>query len=330
MKKTKYIGFIFALGILSFISGCKHDDEVFEGPSLQDQFGEFAIEQPLTLSTDPVDFSAGEHMIFFAKLSINANWKIEVTGLSSGAKKIIEDNNKVIDDVNATWDGGASGFPAFGVETCAVEMTFPNHSSDTLRDTLTISGLKSEDASITVISNFESGIATQWTEWGQATVTQQILCNDNNSAKGTCYYSMGGIVGWDWGIGNIIFSDSSGSYNLSSNSQAVYFNAGLKGVNSVGTSIMQFSFQEDDNQDGVFDNATEDSWIYEYTIADSSWTLVSFPYADLAGGITNGNGLLEPHKIISVTAFLLADPQAGEVVTHLDQLVFSTNRPYEP
>ena len=80
----------------------------------------------------------------------------------------------------------------------------------------------------------------------------------------------------------------------------------------------------------------EDVWEIQFDIVSGDWELISFPYDNLstdADGMkveTNGNGVLEPHKLFSVTAFLIADPAAGVVTTYLDQIVFTTNGPYEP
>ncbi len=325
----------FALVCISLLTNCKHDDEVFEGPSLEDQFGDFKIKSPLTLSTVQPDFSNNGSMVFYAEFSINADWQIEITGLTTGAKKIITGNDKILGDANATWSGGATSFPAFGNEKCAVALTIPNKIQDTIRDTLEISGLK-QDQGLVIVADYENGIGATTDDFSQTTVTQLVNC-DGDAAKGSCYLSVSGLVGWDWAHGYIDYTDTSDNgYGLSSNPNSVFFNAAVKAVEGVETSFVQFSFNEDENDDGVFDPATEDTWVVEYWTEDSTWTLYSIAYSDLNVDAdnnpveTNGNGVLEPHKLIGVRAFVLANPDAGQNTLYLDQLVFTSNRPYEP
>ena len=324
--------FIYGLLCLGIIA-CNHKDDIFEGPSLEDQYGDYNLVQSLSFSKSQIDFSANDQ-VFYAQFSISVNWEIRLTGLTSGATKSITGKSKNIDAENGIWTGGAETFPSFGIEKCLVELTVPSKTNDTIRDTFAITGLKVNSA-LNIVADFENGIDSTTVEWSQTTVAQIIVCGDGNAAKGNCYYSLGGNVPWDWGIGNIVFTNP-GSYGLSSNASAEFFNMAIKGIKFPGTSIIQVSFQEDDNEDGVFDDATEDSWVYQYTVVDSTWQLVSFSYstldtdADGAIVVTNGNQLLEPHKIYSVNAFQLADPNAGEVLTYLDQLVFTNGGPYEP
>lgn len=97
-----------------------------------------------------------------------------------------------------------------------------------------------------------------------------------------------------------------------------------------------FGFHEDDNGDGVFDINTEDRFIYEYWSNTLDWDLINRKYSDLrfdaAGNIqqTNGNGLTEPAKLISINVFFLANPANGNARALADHLIFTLNEPYKP
>jgi hypothetical protein len=97
-----------------------------------------------------------------------------------------------------------------------------------------------------------------------------------------------------------------------------------------------FWFDEDDNGDGVFNLNSEDRFIFEYWSNTLDWDLISRKYADLkfdADGAeqpTNGNGLTEPSKLISINVFFLANPNNGNAQAFADHLIFTLNEPYQP
>lgn len=332
MKKILMIIVPFIL-----LLSCRKEDAMNpEGPDLNNLYGDFSIVKDLTINNEEVDFSAGETLIFDAELSKQTNWVIEINGESSGAVRKIEGSNRIISAENATWDGGADRFPGFGQEKAFISVTFPNESNaPTLTDSVILKGLKQDKG--TLITSFEEGLGDSWERFSQSTVNGNIFCDDL-AAKGDCYYGWNGTVGWDWAIGSVTINPESGTFNLQSSASNLFFNIAFKAMENFGpdNSFLLFWFDEDDNEDGVFDPNTEDRYTYEYWSKNSEWDLISLRYSDLqfdAEGNSqevNGNGLPEPGKLISINVFFLANPDNGNARALVDHLIFTTNEPYKP
>ena len=90
MKNLIYILITF------LIFGCKHKDEEFEGPDLNDLYGPFYVVSELNLSDKSLDFQNGDKLIFNAELSKRTPWIITITGLTSGAIATIEGKERFI------------------------------------------------------------------------------------------------------------------------------------------------------------------------------------------------------------------------------------------
>ena len=330
--------FIFYGLLITVLLGCRKDDaENPEGPDLNDLFGPFTIIQDVTLNREEVDFSGGQSIIFSAELSKRTLWRIEITGETSGARRVITGNDRILSSENATWDGGADRFPGFSEENALIQVTFPNEPDAPVFDfSVEITGLKLDKG--VLITSFENGLGSNWTRFNQSTVNGNIFCGDNQAAKGDCYYSWNGTVGWDWAIGSVTINPESGTFGLQAAANNLFFNAAFKAVENFGpeNSFLLFWFDEDDNGDGVFDVNNEDRFVYEYWSKNSEWDLISLKYSDLQfdgegnPAQTNGNRLPEPSKLISINVFFLANPDNGNARAMVDHLIFTTNEPYRP
>jgi hypothetical protein len=325
------------MALCALVSCRKDEVDTFDGPSLNDLVGPFSIVQDLTLSHAEIDFAAEGNLVFSAELSKNTDWIISITGLESGAHRTIIGSNRIIGVENAAWNGGANTFPAFELEEVAIELTFPNEAeAPTINAEATITGIKLDDGYL--LTSFEEGLGSNWTVFNQTTVNGSIVCGDGEAAKGDCHYRWTGAVGWDWAIGSVMVKPDEGTFGLPASANNLYFNLALKALENVGptSSFILFWFDEDENGDGVFNEGTEDRFIYEYWSQGSEWDLISRKYSDLqfdAEGNqveTNGNGLPEPSKLVSVNIFFLADPEGGNASALVDHLIFTTDNPYTP
>lgn len=332
MKKSA----LLLLVLFTALSSCRKD-ELVDGPDLNDLYGPFSIVQDLTLSHNPINFTADGSLGINVELSKNTDWVITITGSQTGAIRTIEGSDRVLSIQNAGWDGGANSFPGFGLEDAYIEIVFPNEDGTIiLRDTVTISGTKQDQG--TLITSFENGVGTNWESFAQATVAAGINCGDGEAAAGNCYYSFEGAVNWDWAIGSVMVKPDNGTFNLPASASNLYFNMGFKALENYGptNSFILFWFDEDDNGDGVFDEATEDRFEFQYWSNDTTWDLISSKYSDLqfdADGnnvVTNGNGLPEPSKLVSVNIFFLANQDNGNSKAFVDHLIFTTDEPYKP
>ena len=328
---------IIALAIPLLIACRKQDKENFDGPSLEDMYGAFTILENLTLNQNTVDFSSGQQINFNMELSKNTLWVITITGENSGAVRTLTGTERILSLENAFWKGEADDFPSFNLEDAVVSITFPNEpNSPIIQDTVTITGLKQDNGFL--ITSFEEGLGSTWSRFNQTTVVGNIECNAVEAAKGSCYYSWNGTVGWDWAIGSVTVKPNSGTFGLPASANNLFFNIAFKALENVGpeNSFLLFWFDEDDNEDGVFSQNTEDRFIYEYWSNNSNWDLISRKYSDLKydadGNVqeTNGNGLTEPSKLISINVFFLANPANGNAKALVDHLIFTLNEAYKP
>ncbi len=322
---------------LATISCRKNNEDTIEGPSLNDLYGPFIILDSLNLGEE-VNFEAGENVTFDMELSKRTNWEIELTGSITGAKRSFTGSDRIISLKNANWKGGADQFPSFGMEKTYVTIRFPNEdTTTTIRDSITIKGLKKDQG--TLITSFENGFLDHWDLFNQTTVNGSIICSDDSAAKGDCYYKWNGLVSWDWAIGSVQIKATESGFSLPANASTLFFNMGSKMVSNTGPNncFIEFWFDEDDNEDGVFDESTEDRFIYQYWYESDGWNLISFKYGDLKydsdGNIikVKGNGLPEPSKLISINVFFLANKDSGiRSEAYADHIIFTENETYKP
>lgn len=334
MKKI----FLPLFSAVILMASCTKDTTSFDGPSLTDIYGEFSILNSLTVSSASVDFSAGQTLNCFAEFSKNVNWKIEITGQTSGGKNIIEGFSRLVDATNSIWDGSASTLPMFRNEECVVMLTIENE-ADTLYENVTITGVKPIIGLL--LSDFEDVWNPGWSSFIQSGADMSFIITDAQSAgQGSKYYDMGGTVDWDWLLGLIDIPGSAygaPTFSLNSNPNNVYFNVMLSKVPGITNGIVLFQFREDDNGDGIYTEGEEDLFSKEIKLTGTDgWQLISSKYADLptlvngAAADPIGNGLHEPNKLMTVSILMLANPLTGYSQAYMDMLLFTENEPFKP
>jgi hypothetical protein len=332
MKKGVAMLLITALTI----QGCKVDEE-FEGPSLTDLYGSFAILEDFDITDRSVNFSENETTTFTATFNKNVSWKLEIKGLSSGAVKEITGFSSQLDATNALWNGTTTVLPMFRPEECAVELTFTNE-ADTLRDTLNVTGGRVNTGFL--LSDFETGFPSGWNTFVQSGANMTFIVQNNNSAaQGARYYDMGGTVGWDWlkGLINIpATAYGSDHFELPSNPNGLFFNVMIYKPEEINNALVLFQFKEDDNLDGTYNTANEDLFAVEVAPSVNGWSLISVNYADMVTLVNGqpaapiGNGIREPHKLKEVSVLFLANPTSGYSQSYMDYLIFTQNGPLIP
>lgn len=328
---------ILLLSALAFLFSCdKRTEDEQEGPNIQDIFGDFQLLVDFDISNRNVDFSEGETTHFTATFNKLIEWEIEIEGLTSGAKKVLSGVSSELDNTNATWTGNTSSIPIFTVEECAVELRFLTDTI-TFLDTLNIDGIKSNEGFI--IADFETGFNSGWNTFVQSGADMSFnITNDVFPGEGDFYYDMGGEVNWDYLIGLIDFPATAydNGFDVTDNASDVYFNVFLNKPEGIGNEIVLFQFREDDDQDGSFNESTEDMYSLELAGLQDGWQQISIPYEELQVLVNgqpstpNGNALHEPNKLWQISVLFLADPASGYSQTFMDYLIFTEGGPLNP
>lgn len=328
--------FILTAAMSLVFWGCKKET-TFDGPSLNDMYGDFAIIHGLDISNRNVDFSAGQSTYFTAEFTKNVNWQLTVTGLTSGAVKQLNGFSNVLNVSNALWNGTTTHLPMFRAEDCAVALTIANV-ADTLRDTLTVVAPRINTGF--VLADFESGMNPGWVPFIQSGANMNFsVQTGSGAAQGSRYYNMAGAVSWDWLIGMIDMPASaygSAHMPLTSNASNLYFNGMIYKPAGVTNGLVLLQFREDDNGDGAFSEGTEDMYSIQVSLTTDGWNQVSQRYEDIptlvngsaAGAL--GNGLHEPDKLLKVSVLFLANPSSGFSQSAIDYLIFTEDAPLQP
>jgi len=310
------------------LTSCRKDEiDVVEGPELNDIYGVFGVVTNLSASQSNVDFAANQTVAFNCELSKITNWKLTITGQTSGAEKIVEGTGKLLNASVFTWRGETTNFPIFKAETCDVMLTFEGE-SDTLSTTVTIDQPKVNQGF--VVADFETGWVGGWSSFIQSGGMMDFNIKTNSAApQGNSYYNMQGEVNWDWLVGLVNFNAAAygaATLPISDNADNLYFNALIYGEPGMPNSRVLFQFDEDEDQNGAFNGGTEDQFALEILVTWEGWQLVSIKYSDLTGnGI--GGGVHNPNKINAINMLHLADPSSGLAKSKLDYIIFTENAP---
>ncbi len=325
---------ILALGF----SSCEREVDA-NRISVSDLYGEFEINDSLDVTKTSIDFEMGEKPVFTAEFNKPVLWNLTITGKKSGAVKNISGLSKELNSENAAWDGSTSTLPFFRKgEDCTAELNISSEDTTlVLAETLTVKTAKTNSGSL--VSDFEGGINDDWDWFFQDGVGFANLRHRTKAAQGEYYYKMFGECSWDWLIGmvNIPATDYLGeTLALSDDPNEVYFNVMLNFLK--GQPRVLIRFNEDDNNDGVFDIETEDSYSITVQSTRSGWQQISLKYSDLVvvdengKAITpNGNNVHNPNLLDGVDILLLADPLiAGVSQVNMDYMIFTENEPLKP
>ena len=330
MKKT-------ILFIALFVSFACQRKEVIEGPLLDDLYGDFRVLEDYTATNQQVDFSIGESVVFMARFSKTVDWEIHIVGQISKAEKIIAGKSKIIDDQNGIWNGSTTNLPMFKVENCLAILTVPD---ELYTDTLDVIINETKIDEGFLISDFENGVNPGWTVFTQSGADMSFfIVESDSSAQEYHYYDMGGAVNWDYLIGYIDMPSSAyqePTYPLPENPAEVFFNVLLNKPEAINNEIVLWQFWEDDNEDGDFDENSEDMYSLELKGLEDGWQTISIRYDELvslSNGVPTtpaGNGIHEPHKLLNIRLMFLADPASGYSQTLMDYIIFTEGQELEP
>ncbi len=327
---------ILALSVFAFFA-CERETETL-GPNLSELYGEFTVLEDFAASRSSVDFGVGESVLFSARFSKPVDWEIHVIGQTSGAEKVLTGMSKLVDETNGAWTGTTTKLPMFKEEICWAYIAVPDEGyGDTIMG-ITIDSTK-YDAGFRV-ADFESGVNSGWTVFAQSGANMSFgIVQADTAAEQYHFWDMGGEVTFDYLIGLIDFPASAygeTAFPLNENADNVYFNVMLSKPEGITNEIILFQFREDENGDGIFQDATEDMYSIELKGINNDWNTVSMRYSDMTTLVNGapadpaGNGIHEPHKLLQVSMLFLADPSSGYSRSYMDHMIFTENGPLEP
>ncbi len=323
-----------------FFFGCTKGD--YEGPAINDLYGDFMITDSFRIINNNPDFSIGEKVKFHCEFNKNVQWKITITGQESNSKKVFTGFNNLIDSLSVFWNGNTSQVPFFKQESCAIELTFENE-SDTIRDTLNIYQPKIYEGIL--VSDFENGIPNDAIVYHQFSMNMTFDAATDDPLEGNTYFKMGGRMGWnEWFLGQIDIP-----LNMSNNNtlaQNFYLNLGvLSGINgefatdqfvNILISESTYPFNDDLSNNGadVFQDTME---VYKYQIRPVDWVgwnMISIKYDQFDVKWPGGNNIKEPKNITAIRIQCQSCPSASancpenvniDVRTDIDYVIFTEN-----
>ena len=338
---------ILSILAIVFVS-CEEDQRIFEGPSLQDLFGELTIIKDLKVVGDSANFSNGETLSFTASFSYFVDWKITITGQSSNAIKIIYDKSNTISPSNSSWGGEATTLPFFQNEDCSVVLSFTGH-EDSLFSAVNIEGTKTYgNGKEVLISDFEGFFNPNFGSFFNSGMIKTVV-EGGAGQKNRFLKQESAELGcsWDWLIGYVDYFSNHWfeSRPLSADPNSIYFNIMINGDSTLSptnepNSLFRIEFWEDEDQNNYFNNSTEDMLYAEFLVDWSGWKMISLKYSELllappSGVGAGGNQIREPNKVSNVRTLLLADPYdqndpntcSGFAKADVDYLIWSEGSP---
>jgi hypothetical protein len=321
---------IFAIILLAMAAwSCKKESPV--GPDLKDLYGFFKINEPFSSNIDSVDFTK-DSIQFKGSWSIITPWKITIKGKTSGALKVITGTSKTLDTLLGLWSGKADGI-FFKKEICDITLSFEKQ-PDTVKKTLTISGLHDYSKDGILIYNYEKFISN----WGPGKNT---LMSNDTVPEGKSFFYMEGkelgnhlvpdtlingvhvkdsiFGGYYYLVGFPGFTPSTGStFDFGSkDSSQVYVNAFIRGYGYEGSKIT-FSFLEQDN----------DSYVLQVAAPISGWKKISFPLSKTILDSKKGNGFRDIDKITTIYISLFSSGvKADKIAAGIDYVIITKGKP---
>jgi len=337
MNAHTYTRYLLLIGLLSSFISCRETDG-FDGPSIIDQYGEFALVTSLEANRTSVDFQNGQTVHFTAEFNKNVSWTITITGQASGAVKEITGLSRKLDVDNASWNGSTTHLPKFRVENCTAVLTIENEPD--VSESVTIEAVSPKNDIGELIADFESDAGNNifFGNYEFELTPDSGPQNDIPAAQGNRYYLLkgtdaGGVPGnYFVGLIDIKASITGNTYFPvpTQDPSQLYFNAFLYSDGRPYTiAVIQFAYDTNDN--GEYNDGIDQTFQLEgdFPLAHTGWIHISHTLAEA--------GMSEEHlnKIVAVRALLISNendqPNPREEVGYgIDYLFFTANAPLNP
>lgn len=290
---------------------CNHDTDEFDGPNLVDRFGAFTVVDSLSLSRQTVDFSAGETVELNATFNKRINWVAVITGMESGAVKVIEGFDNTVNGGNATWEGGTTILPLFKEENSSVQLIIPEEDSLTMTKMVEVVSSKVYEGSVFTDFETEPGADIFLGNFEFELSGESGRKNTLPAAQGDWYYFFDGndnvVPNFFVGLIDIKSTITGSTYAPVPTAipEELYFNAFLYADGGPhGIAVIQFIFDTNDN--GLFDDGTDQTFQVDgdYPLGWEGWQHIHHPMSDV--GMTEA----QLSKIVAIRALLISDMNA--------------------
>ena len=333
MKQIKSIALLLC-AVVMLTPGCDHDTDIFDGPFLVDRFGEFMLVEGLTLNRQTVDFSAGETVVASARFNKRVNFSLVITGLESGAVKVIEGFDNEVNASNATWRGGTTDLPLFRNENCQVELVIPEQGNLDQKVQVEVTGRKVYEGNL--YTGFEADPVDNIFKGNfEFELTAQTgRRNDGTSAQGDWYYFFEGtdnvVPNFFVGLIDIKASITGQTYAPVPTTvpEDLFFNAFVRSDGGPhGIAVIQIIV--DANGTGEF----EDGQDTVFPIGDLPLDFTGWKHVFVALG-TIGISEAQTSQIVAIRALLISDNNSQpnpplQVDYGLDFLTFTAGMPLQ-
>ena len=340
MRTVQY--FLFPLALCIGFYACSTEE--FEGPSIVNLLGAFAVVDSLELTTATPDFSAGDQVGFSATFNKDVDWTLRIEGTASGSVKLISGYSDALEPSAVKWNGNTSQVPFFTTEDCTVELTILDE-PDTMRAQLTVLGTRSYEG--IPVADFEGGIPEEALVFHQFSQNMTFDVAQDAPLMGANYFKMGGRMGWnEWMLGQIDLPLDLSAVTVSA--ENFYLNLGvLSGLDgalatdqyvNILLSESPAAFNDDLSNNGA-DVFQTDMEVYKYQIRPVDWLgwqYVSIPYSAFDVKSQGGDNVRTPADITGIRLQCQSCPSANancpenadvDVRTDIDFVMFTENSP---
>jgi hypothetical protein len=276
-------------------------------------------------------------VIFSAQFNKNVDWRIEITGLESGAVRRIEGFSRTIQAENATWTGGTTILPFFRAEMCAVQLIIPEEPDFLDSANVEILGTKVYEGNL--ITDFEAnpGNSIQVGDFEFELAPESGRKNDVVAGQGEYFFRLAGTDNASGGptdnffvgLAVILPSINGETYFQvpTTNPQNLHLNYLLGGVGSPYTRAI-ISIHIDSNNNGQFDDGPDQGIEFPIDPSYNGWRLQSFSFAET--GLTSEQlSKLVACRLILISLNNLQPSPREEVEFKSDFITFTAGGPLQ-
>lgn len=314
--------------------GCDHDTDFFDGPNLEDRFGEFNLIEGLEVNRTTVDFTAGEDVRMTARFNKNVDFIIRITGLESGAVKVIEAFDNELDASNAIWEGGTTTLPLFRQEMCRIELEVPE-ASLVQEAMVEVVGTRVYEGSL--FTDFESELGA---DLFLGNFEFELTGNtgrrfDGNAAEGSAYWYFEGtdnvVPNFFAGLADISSTTTGETYAPLPTTvpEDLWFNCFMYADGGPhGIAVIQFIV--DSNDSGAFEDGEDAAFQLDgdFPLDWTGWRHINHTMADL--GMTED----DVTKIVAIRLLLISNMNSQpnpplQVDYGIDFITFTSGAPLE-